>query len=145
MRNRRKPSLDKNQAGIVSESFAHGYSVYDGASVGGGASDLIIADKKKTTILFEVKNGAIESCFYLGQIEFLARWKGHAAIAKTFTDVQNAMNDPEKYCLSDAIKEKLLAFVHREKIRVSVNNPKADLSRHKVTSVRLEKLIGNNL
>lgn len=139
--NRRRASLDKNHSLIVATAWACGYSVYDGAAVGGGASDLIIADKSKLTILFEVKNGEVQSHFYLGQLEFLGRWKGHAAIAKTFGDVKNAFDDPERYCLSDAQKETLLAFVHREKIRVIEKNPKADLKRHQVKTKRIEEFI----
>lgn len=140
MRNR-KTSLDANHKTLVASSLQVGYSVYDGASVGGGASDLIVANRKKITILFEVKNGEQQSYFYLGQLEYLARWVGYAAVVKTFDDIQKAMNEPDKYCLSEWQKTELLKFVETEKRRVSQKFTPSKLPKHKVYLKRIEGII----
>lgn len=138
---RRRPSLDLNHAAIVADAKRFGYSVYDGASVGGGASDLIITNRKKVTILFEIKNGERRSIFYLGQIEFLAGWVGHAAIAETFDDVQRAFEDPAGNCLSDEQKERLRRFAFNERLEVQRRDPNRKLNRHQVTWARLKTIL----
>lgn len=112
-----KTSFDKNHLDIVRLCRAHGWSVYDGASVGRGASDLIVAGPRAVTVLCEIKNPDQASYFYYSQLMFISKWIGHVAIVLSFEDVKNAVTDPMAYCLSAKQKHALSALAFRERVK----------------------------
>lgn len=141
MMNRRRPSLDANHVELVQKARACGWSVYDGASVGGGASDVIVAAPSKVTVLVEIKTVDPQAAFYLGQLEFLGLWAGHAAIATSFSDMRRAIENPEQYCLTNEQKRALITLAHKERLRLARMDNKTSAARHKVAAKRVFEVL----
>lgn len=87
---RRHAKTDDNQTEIVKALRAHGCSVVSLADVGGGVPDLLVG-KYGRNYLLEVKDGRkppSKRTLTADQIQWHARWKGHACIVH---DIEGAL------------------------------------------------------
>lgn len=137
----RRTSYDANHAEIVRELEAFGYSFYNGASVGGGASDGIVAERSGLAILVEIK-ASEKSTFYLSQLEYAARWVGMAMFATTAVQIRTAFKYPKDYCLTRPQKAAILRFVEISKRKLAQKDSSADWRRLKVSWSTVMKVIG---
>jgi Holliday junction resolvase len=106
-----KFSTDANQKEIVRELKQRGYAVEDFAKVGGGVPDLLVA-KNGVTIAVEIKR-TIVGKFKIGQLEWLATWKGLCGYASTTDAIEKMFQYPTIYCFSKADKAAILEFITR--------------------------------
>lgn len=108
----RRVHRDANHLPIVRDLKRLGYSVGDLAMVGSHFPDLIVASSR-VTALIELKLPTGK--FRLGQLEFLATWKGVAGFAETLDDCVNLMEDPGSHGLSWGERQIILNIVQKAK------------------------------
>lgn len=117
-----RPSKDANHNQIRDTLLAHGYSVGDMAAVGGSFPDFIVSDEPPVTVIMEAKTKT--GFFRLGQLRFLANWKGYVAFVETPEEALNVMYAPELLCLSRREKLAIQQLVYRYDIQRQQKNIK---------------------
>ena len=111
MNNRnRKVSRDKNHHDVALALKRIGCSVADMAMVGSDFPDLLAADRK-TAVIFEVK--VPDGRFDLGQLKFLANWKGFSAFTTDGEEAVRIFRNPEELSLSEKEKFRILRLITR--------------------------------
>lgn len=104
---------DANQKEIVGDLKRLGFSVEDLARHGRNCPDLLVANHV-LTIAVEIKTETGK--FRIGQLEWLAKWKGFCGYATTINKVLAMFNEPRVYCLDSSDKKRLLEFTTRWKL-----------------------------
>jgi len=128
-----KVTRDANHLSIVKDLKKLGYAVIDLAAVGRNVPDLIVSDAT-VTALVEVKLST--GWFYLGQLEFLAKWPGVAGFAETLDDALALMTEPEKHRLTWNQKQAILNICERLR-----NDEKRAQTQPRVTVSKFNKLL----
>lgn len=110
-------SRDANHIEIMNKLRENGYGVIDLAAVGNSVPDLIVSNGPNT-VLVEVKMP--KSQIYLAQLEFLAKWKGHAGFAETYEDAVDLVEKPQSVGLFDYERQIILDIVAEWRAKTKV-------------------------
>ena len=94
---RRASKVDANQADLVEEIRAHGYSVLHLHKVGEGCPDILVGKHGVNTLL-EIKDGnkvPSRRKKTIAQIKFHDEWRGQAAVVKNITEALAELRKPD--------------------------------------------------
>lgn len=100
---------DKNHGEIVAELEKLGVQAIDLAASGGGLTDLVTYHRGNT-VFMEVKTEQKDAHIKKTQIWFLGAWRGHCGIVRNTDEAWNLAVTPGVYGLTQAQKNKLLAY-----------------------------------
>ncbi len=118
---RKYVTRDKNHADIVRELEKRGVQTLDLAATGSGVCD-IVTNFRRRTVFIEIKFGK-DPRVKKTQLHFLGTWRDACGIATNIDEAYALATDPDAHSLTDAQKNRLLAYHHlmtEKEVRLNV-------------------------